>query len=186
MISMVSTSSTCAKPVSSPPSPPADVLNNFNPTPKKDTPSAPATPGAAAQVPPNTATKASSGLDDLDIGTDFARELAEGMAALMREIAAEGAEGAGADGAAPTEEDKRREAAFRKVWEDMLVEGLNGEMDPEELAKGAKAKAPAASGAAEGDKDKFQSSILKAMEQLKVSETSAEVRRIPLAVVCRC
>jgi peroxin-19 len=117
-------------------------------------------------------------IDDLEIGNDFARELADGMAALMREIAAESAKPA--DGAAAgastasTEEERQREAAFRKAWEDMIVEGMNGALDVDDFGGKGKGKAPAKPGEtpkADVDEDKFQSTIRKAMDKLTIAET---------------
>ena len=125
------------------------MLGDFSGAPKKtsqpDTPITTTSKATDPQVPPNTAVP---NLDDLEIGNEFARELAEGMAALMREIAAEAAKPgddvpSGAE--AGTEEEVRlREAAFRKAWEEMLVEGMNGALDVDDFA--GKGKAPARPG----------------------------------------
>ena len=88
---------------------------------------------AKSNVPPPPAS-----LDDLDISADFARELAEGMANLMREIAAESeAEGLEKGKASePTSEAEReREEAFRRAWEAMLVESMNGQVPPESIGR---------------------------------------------------
>ena len=162
----------------------ADVLGGFagdKPSASKaSAPSAPSTPGPSGsqpQVPPNTATKPSY-VTDLDIGNDFARELAEGMAALMREIATESVpqNGEGGEGAESSEEDKRREAAFRKAWEDMIVEGMNGALDVEDFDKNAKGKAPAkpGEGKTQVEEDAFQTTLRSAIDKLKVSEDTAK------------
>ncbi|EKM52991.1 uncharacterized protein PHACADRAFT_259162 [Phanerochaete carnosa HHB-10118-sp] len=162
-----------------------DVLGRFagekRGEPKARTPPAPSTPGPSAsrpEVPPNTATKKSI-MDELSVGDDFARELAEGMAVLMREIAAESAQQSGEGGvsADASDEDKRREATFRKAWEDMIVEGMNGALDVEDFDKNAKGKAPAKPGEAnktQVEDDAFQSSLRSAMDNLKVSEDTAK------------
>ncbi|KAI0083893.1 Pex19 protein, partial [Irpex rosettiformis] len=121
---------------------------------------------------------------DLDINEDFAKELAEGMAALMREIAAEAGDkpdekiSVGPDGKA-SQEELEREAQFRKAWENMLVEGMNGALDTEDFGVSGKGKAPAKLGEgqkAEVPEDSFQASIKKAMEKLKESDTTLQVR----------
>lgn len=143
---------------------------------------APAPAATTASKTPSTASRPPIGPADLDLGEDFARELAEGMASLMREIAAEAGSGPD-DGEAKdgpqTEEDRKREEAFRRAWEEMIVEGLNGEAAPGGKGK-EKEKADASAGAGAGaaadvKDDKFQSSIKKAMEKLKESESSLNV-----------
>lgn len=135
----------------------------------------------ARKLPPN--------LEDLDISEDFAKELAEGMAALMREIAAESGDkpeenltGAGGAKDKSSQEELEREAQFRKAWEDMLVEGMNGALDTEDFAglggAGGKGKGPAVPGQekkAEVPDDSFQASIRKAMEKLKESDATLQV-----------
>lgn len=159
-----------------------DVLGGFaggqKPSkPATNAPSAPSTPGTSASrppVPPNTAAK-KPGPEDLSVGDDFARELAEGMAALMREIAAESTQPS--ESANLSDEEKRREAAFRKAWEEMIVEGMNGALDSDDFDKSAKGKAPATPGSANkaqvGD-DAFQSNLRAAMDKLKISEDVAK------------
>ncbi|GJE99453.1 Pex19 domain-containing protein [Phanerochaete sordida] len=157
-----------------------DILGGFagdKPKPKASAPSAPSTPGPSGSrppAPPNTVKK--PGLDDLNVGDDFARELAEGMAALMREIAVENGQ-AGAAGGELSDEDKQREASFRKAWEDMIVEGMNGALDTEDFDKSVRGKASAKPGEASkaqvGD-DAFQSNLRSAMDKLKVSEDVAK------------
>lgn len=133
--------------------------------------------GAEKQLPP--------GLEDLDINNDFARELAEGMAALMREIAVESGDKpeenlTGTD-APSTQEQLEREAEFRKAWEEMLVEGMNGALDTSDFGVNKKGKAAAKPGELDGPKadvndDGFQASIRKAMDKLKESDATLHVR----------
>ncbi len=166
---------------------------------------------AAAKPPPATATgkdadksakaearKLPPNLEDLDISEDFAKELAEGMAALMREIAAgsgdkpeENLTGAGGTKDKSSQEELEREAQFRKAWEDMLVEGMNGALDTEDFAGmggvGGKGKGPAVPGVekkAEVPDDSFQASIRKAMEKLKESDATLQVCCYNLCVAC--
>ena len=93
------------------------------------------------------------------------------MAKLMRDIATESVRGEGegaAEGAPATEEERQREAAFRKAWEEMLVEGMNGALGQDDHMK---MRDPSAEGPPDlNAADPFQSSIKKAMEKLKVAE----------------
>ena len=109
-------------------------------------------------------------MNDLDIGNDFARELAEGMAALMRDIAAETVkeEREGAESTLTSEEEQRREAEFKKAWEQMLVNGMNGMSGMKDPHDGSQSEEGAAD-------DRFQSAIQDTMKKLKIAE-DAEVR----------
>lgn len=95
------------------------------------------------------------------------------MASLMREIAAEAGAGASTSDGNQTDEEKAKEKVFRKAWEDMLVDGMNGALDIDELGKGGAGKEE--KGGSEIKDDNFQSSIRKAMEKLKESEESIKV-----------
>jgi len=168
-----------------------DVLEQFTPTQKPSgsgvaKPAKPATPFAGADkdasgTNSNTSKKLPAGLDNIDISDDFAKELAEGMAALMREIAAESGEKpeenlTGTD--TPSKQEQlEREASFRKAWEDMLVESMNGAMDTVDFGQNEKGKVAAQPGELDGPKadvpdDDFQASIRKAMEKLKESDSA--------------
>lgn len=146
-----------------------------------------ATPGAAGSSakPLDTSLIA----DELDIGSDFARHLQEGMAALMREIAAEaeateaveagkvadktsGPVGADAKEAAASLES---DPEFRKIWENMIVNSMNGALDVEGLANAPGAAGEAATAAAE---DSFQASVRKAMDKMKVNDEKLQVRAL--------
>jgi peroxin-19 len=170
-----------------------DVLEQFNSAPKLSgaTASKPQ-PGKekAAAANPAAARKLPESLEDLDLSEDFARELAEGMAALMREIAADAGdkpeENLTGTEHPPSKETLEKEAQFRKAWEDMLVEGMNGALDIEDFGGVGKGKGPAKPGeAAKADvpEDSFQASIKKAMEKLKESDSTLQVR--VLASACR-
>ena len=126
-------------------------------------------------------------MDGLD--EDFARELTKGMESLFRDIAM----GAGLDGvpdlgkAAEGTTDEEQEKAFRAAWEAMLVEGMNGTMNPEDLiappgagtARGAGAGNAAASSSGMGTgmgtgpsgkpPQSFQDNIKRAMDKMKES-----------------
>ena len=166
-----------------------DVLSQF-PTsskpPAAPTKPSPAPASATAATPEKKqkdtktkpdAHKLPSSLEDLDISEDFAKELADGMAALMREIAAEAGEKPEEKLPKASQEDLEREAKFRKAWEDMLVEGMNGALDGEDV--GGKGKTAAAKSGeeqkADVPDDGFQASIRKAMEKLKESDSSLQV-----------
>lgn len=94
---------------------------------------------------------------------DLAKELAEGMEKLMREMSG------GATAGDAEEALKRQEA-----WEKMLVDGLNGAsaddvLGPEQRQKdGSTSQGPKA-------EDAFQASILQAMEKLRTSDTALHV-----------
>ena len=122
-------------------------------------------------------------MDGLD--EDFARELTKGMESLFRDIAM----GAGLDGvpdlgkAAEGTTDEEQEKAFRAAWEAMLVEGMNGTMNPEDLiappgagtTRGAGTGGAAASssgtgtGPSGGPPQSFQDNIKRAMDKMKES-----------------
>lgn len=140
-------------------------------------------------------------LHDLDISEDFARELAEGMASLMREMAADAGgkpeENLTGTDAPSTQDQLEREAALRKAWEDMIVESMNGALDVNDFGPDKKGKAVAKPGEPEPAKaevkgDAFQASIRKAMEKMKASDSALHVRpsgsyawRVPLISLCQ-
>lgn len=169
-----------------------DVTSQFSVNPVKDIPK----PSQSTQ-PPRSATPGAAGssakpldtsliADELDIGSDFARHLQEGMAALMREIAAEAEAteaveaGKVADKTSgPVSEDAKEAAAslesdpeFRKIWENMIVNSMNGALDVEGLAKAPGTAGEAATAAAE---DSFQASVRKAMDKMKVNDEKLQV-----------
>ena len=170
-----------------------DVLEQFNAPPKPAAQPAPAPTSSSHAPQTQAATTASAqgsqsqskapdpfaGLDE-----DFARELTKGMESLFRDIA----QGAGLDeipDLGKVEEgatDEEREKAFKAAWEAMLIEGMNGTLNADDLAgMGAgKTPAPAASTASGSGTtastgsgagvDSFQENIRKAMEKLKESD----------------
>ncbi|KIP02759.1 hypothetical protein PHLGIDRAFT_32078 [Phlebiopsis gigantea 11061_1 CR5-6] len=93
----------------------------------------------------------------------------------MRDIAAESVRGereGGAEGAPATQDEREREAAFRKAWEEMLVEGMNGALEKDDHLN---MSFSSTEGSGKGDKaDPFQSSIKKAMDKLKVAEEAKD------------
>ena len=134
-------------------------------------------------------------MDGLD--EDFARELTKGMESLFRDIAM----GAGLDDVpklgkeAESATDEEQEKAFRAAWEAMLVESMNGTMNPEDLVASAGAgKANAArttnatatasgSGSSSAPPQSFQDNIKKAMDKLK--ESNQQVSYIEDEGLCR-
>ncbi|KAJ3482703.1 hypothetical protein NLI96_g6799 [Meripilus lineatus] len=162
-----------------------DVLEQFVAPPTKQSGKAkvvnkPSPPTTQPTVPSASSTSTPSqkqpekpplGFEDLALSDDFTKELAAGMASLMREIAAESGSGLPetAEDGEQTDEEKEREKAFRKAWEDMLVEGMNGALDMKDLGlegDGVESKDKGV----EVPEDAFQSSIRKAMEKMKESE----------------
>lgn len=119
-----------------------------------------------------------------------------GMESLMREMGGMGLGVGGADGsgsgsvpststttAGETGEGtgigKEQEEAFKKAWEAMLVEGMDG-LVGDELKPGASASSSAAAAPPnlpkEAGKQDFQAGIKAAMEKLKSSESGFKVR----------
>jgi len=165
-----------------------DLLEQFTPASSKaktsgiSAPPTTAVPATADPTPKaGDATKPGLNFDDFNIEDDFAQELAKGMAELMRNIAAESTPG-GDDEPSSTHADldkeREQESVLRKAWEDMLVEGMNGAVGPEELATGAssssKGKGKGSSDINAELEDNFQESIRKAMEKLKESDSNLQ------------
>ncbi|KZT06690.1 Pex19-domain-containing protein [Laetiporus sulphureus 93-53] len=191
-----------------------DVLEQFSappakaqPTPKStnnpsstaaSTTSSSSGPRTSKSPQPSTSTSTNTA-EPLDFGADFEKELAAGMASLFREISTD----AGLDPDAlkveegdgeMTEEERNRREAFQAAWERMLVEGMDGAMDVEELvgtsegkgkgretdlgadamgSDGAEEKAGNGNGGAVPEDD-FQASIRKAMDKLKESDSNLQ------------
>ncbi|KAH7908723.1 Pex19-domain-containing protein [Hygrophoropsis aurantiaca] len=154
-----------------------DVLDQFSPSqsippatssvPPQSTTSA----SAKSPVPPSSATKG-----DPDITPDFASELARGMESLMREM---GADFDPEDLSAGTnhgvveetpQEKEARERAFAAAWEAMLIEGMDGMVDP--ALKSATTAAPGSSSEGLENVDGYQSRIRAAANKLKESEST--------------
>ena len=85
------------------------------------------------------------------------------MEATLRELGGESAEAGPSSTAPASEKDKEQEEAFRKAWEKLLVDGMNGEGE-------------AASSTASAPEDPFQKNIREAMERLKQSDETINVR----------
>ena len=137
-------------------------------------------------------------MDGLD--EDFARELTKGMESLFRDIAM----GAGLDGVpdlgkgagAEGTTDEEQEKAFRAAWEAMLVEGMNGTMNPEDLiappgvgtAKGTGTgnAAASSSGPSGGPPQSFQDNIKRAMDKMKESNQLVSCICIQAAAIVVC
>ncbi|KAG6872548.1 hypothetical protein C0995_008892 [Termitomyces sp. Mi166 len=132
-----------------------DVLEQFNQTRPSTTKSAPA---STIPEPPRASISADA-IPESDLMSDgFAKELADGMANLMREIAGSGSEPSsgekGKDGEGDEELNEEQRRALKAAWEAMLIEGL-GEPGDEDKTK---------------DGGSFQETIKKAMDKLKESE----------------
>ena len=103
--------------------------------------------------------------DEDTMPEDLAKELAEGMEKLMRELAG--------SSSSPAPEDAEEARKRAEAWEKLLVDGMDGagpSSDPNTRRKVGTEK----SGSPE---DAFQASILQAMEKLKNSDTALHVRR---------
>jgi peroxin-19 len=101
-----------------------------------------------------SATKLDTAAEAAEDELDFSRELAKGMENLMRELSAESSKPTDNDGSSA--ESAR---ALQVVWEQMLVEGMNG--DP-------------GVGQSSGDSG-FQDKIKQAVNKLKESESNLQV-----------
>ncbi|KAG1731749.1 Pex19-domain-containing protein [Suillus lakei] len=141
-----------------------DVLNEF--TPKAPSLSQPLSTSSPAVNEPTSsqAPKQKPSSSNVDFGADFAKELAEGMESLWRGIAQQGvSEGAGNEDET-SEQGEERERALAAAWEAMLIEGMDGSIDPSPTQE-----APIAPKT--GEKDDFQSRIRNTMNKLKESES---------------
>ncbi|KIM38541.1 hypothetical protein M413DRAFT_447771 [Hebeloma cylindrosporum] len=119
-------------------------------------------PGSGSNLDPTVE------VDEDALSSDFAKELAQGMESLMREIAGEAA-GSTSDKDV-TEEERNR--VFKAAWEAMLVDGMDGN-----LGDGGLEGIGAALGKSE-EKEQgasgFQDKIKQAMDKLKESESKAQ------------
>ncbi|KAF9033722.1 hypothetical protein BDZ89DRAFT_1100875 [Hymenopellis radicata] len=142
-----------------------DVLDEFNtkaPPPSAALPSTrPRTNTRVDLAPPSLpgAPKlgATNEVQEDELSSDFARELAKGMESLMKELGSQASAPAG-------EMDEEQERQLKAAWEAMLVEGMNGEGSTSGLGTEYK---PEAGGA----KD-FQSTIQETMRKLKEGDAS--------------
>ncbi|KAH9915458.1 Pex19-domain-containing protein [Epithele typhae] len=152
-----------------------DVLEQFTAPPRPPPPSATSPPAAQPSSSSSAPTASASvappagALDGLD--DDFARELTKGMEELFKDVAS----GAGLGGVpAAGDGDAERERAFKAAWEAMLVESMNGSLDPEDLRGGAGTASTSTAGAGSGSTESFQDNIRKAMEKMKESDRKAD------------
>lgn len=159
-----------------------DVLDQFSTEAPKPTAAPPLT--SKSTIPPSSSAVAPAGSDDFS--DDFARELARGMESLMRDMGAplgNAGEVPGSAASVDPAEEQRREEAFRKAWEAMLIEGMDGAVPGLDDIAGVTAKSGSgASTGAEADtgkdkekatgaaEDDFQKNIRAAMQKLKESE----------------
>ncbi|KAG6876132.1 hypothetical protein C0992_000781 [Termitomyces sp. T32_za158] len=136
-----------------------DVLEQFNqPRPSAAKPP----PASTIPEPPRASTSADVVPESDLMSDDFAKELANGMADLMREIAGSGSqpsnEEKGKDQGENLEISDEQRRALKAAWEAMLVDEL-GESGDEDKSK---------------DGGKFQETIKKAMDKLKESENDVQ------------
>ncbi|KNZ75974.1 Peroxisomal biogenesis factor 19 [Termitomyces sp. J132] len=142
-----------------------DVLEQFNqphpsttkPPPASTTRTAPA---STVSEPPRARTSADVVPESDLMSDDFAKELADGMANLMREIASGSEPSLGEkckDTGGNPEPNEEQQRTMKAAWEAMLIEGL-GESGDEDKSK---------------DGGGFQETIKKAMDKLKESEDNA-------------
>ncbi|KII85650.1 hypothetical protein PLICRDRAFT_56871 [Plicaturopsis crispa FD-325 SS-3] len=108
---------------------------------------------------------------------DFAQELARGMESLMRELGAQGGDGAGAGTGESAAELEERERAFRAAWEALLVEGMDGAVKPEDLS-GPSSK-PAPSTDAPPQQPDFARTVRSTLDKLKSSESAHQSSAAP-------
>lgn len=124
------------------------------------------TPSSENKSKPNTSEiVVDSGSGTAQLPDDLAKQLAEDMEKLMRELSE------GHNGPVPEEEKKRQEA-----WERMLIEGMNGLGVDDMLDRNSRDKSPESSSASQKKPvDDFQASILQAMDKLKESDSTLHV-----------
>jgi peroxin-19 len=107
--------------------------------------------------------------DEDELSTVFARELANGMESLMRELVDQPDQdreitGGASEGRKEMTEEERK--AFKAAWEAMMIEGLGGPTSSEEgLDKGR----------ASEETGTFQSKIKQTIDKLKENESKFQV-----------
>lgn len=111
--------------------------------------------------------------DEDALSAEFARELAEGMENLMKEIT-------GGNQSEGDQTEAERARAFKAAWEAMLVEGLDGTSADGGLPDlgqvlGQDGVGPSTSNKAGGETTGFQDKIKQAMDKLKESESKVQV-----------
>ena len=140
----------------------ADVLDQFTPA-TDPTSSLSASSPAVNESTSSKASQLKPSTSDVDIEADFAKELAEGMESLWRDIAKQGLnEGSGGE-TETSEHMEERERSLAAAWEAMLIEGMDGSL---QQGVSDASTAPKA-----GEKDDFQSRIRNTMNKLKESES---------------
>jgi peroxin-19 len=106
--------------------------------------------------------------DEDELSTAFAKELANGMESLMRELVDQPDQdreltGGAAEGKKEMTDEERK---FKAAWEAMIIEGLGGPASSEEgLDKGR----------ASGETGTFQSKIKQTIDKLKENESKFQV-----------
>ncbi|KJA18282.1 hypothetical protein HYPSUDRAFT_45460 [Hypholoma sublateritium FD-334 SS-4] len=168
-----------------------DVLSQFNPGASSQVPASPPPPpppsaattttfgrprtNTRVDAPPQSIAGSGRNLGVTDEGDEdeFAKELAQGMESLMREIAGEaGVPEASASGNDTSESERSR--AFKAAWEAMLVEGMDGNIGEDGIAGlGGEAFEKGAVPAKDGTGG-FQDKIKQAMNKMKENEAKIQ------------
>ncbi|KAH7925248.1 Pex19-domain-containing protein [Leucogyrophana mollusca] len=147
---------------------PAQALPAASPVPPPPPPAGTSAGSAKSPIPPSSSTAGP------DLPPDFASELARGMENLMREMGGDFSVGGLTDDPSTggkdetPQEREERERAFAAAWEAMLIEGMDGMVDPA-LRSGTSAASPPPPGA---DRDGYQARVRAAMSKLKESEST--------------
>ncbi|KAF8888502.1 Pex19 protein family-domain-containing protein [Mucidula mucida] len=112
---------------------------------------------AAPSLPGAPKLGATDEVNEDELSSEFARELAKGMESLMKELGSQANVPAG-------ETNEEQERQLKAAWEAMLIEGMNGEGSTSALGTEYKPEAG-------GVKD-FQSTIQETMRKLKEGDAS--------------
>jgi peroxin-19 len=149
----------------------ADILDEFH---------APAPTSASKSVAAPAASTSSSAinlttlppLSDGDaFNADFAEEFARQMEATLRELGGDDvATSSTASAGSSADVAKEQEEVFKKAWEKLLVDGLDG------TGMDEKHDTASVAGGMAGKEDPFQKNIREAMERLKESDANIQVR----------
>ncbi|TFK18847.1 Pex19-domain-containing protein [Coprinopsis marcescibilis] len=122
-------------------------------------------------------------VDEDELSSEFAKELAKGMESLMRELSGGALPGEGANDGdeGGVKEDDEQTKALKAAWEAMLIEGMNGQAGEDLLpslgdilGEGGQAGAPRAAEAPSSSSgaapENFQERIKQAMGKMKEGE----------------
>ncbi|KIJ58172.1 hypothetical protein HYDPIDRAFT_119857 [Hydnomerulius pinastri MD-312] len=149
-----------------------DVLDQFSsppPSQQKPTPPPPQPNGPNSSKSPQPPL---GGASD-ELAADFTAELAREMESLFKglgldpQAASAATDHKDGDQNETPEQQAERERAFAAAWEAMLIEGMDGMIDPSKI-EGSSASSPSPK---PKEKDDFQSRIRSTMNKLKESES---------------